>query len=226
VLCRLLPQFARTVVIRRHLLDSSSRGHAALVALDRLAIGVVLLGADGDVQHLNRAADAVVAENDGLWVARGRLRAASAAESRALLQRVHGAIATANGNGVGAGGAIRLSRPSQKRALVAVVTPLRRPSSAAHGGPVAAVFVTDPERRRRPCTTLLREVYGLTPAEARVAACLADGRSLREMADSFEVTLETVRSQLKRVFDKTGTRRQAGLVSVLADALLQLTETP
>lgn len=57
--------------------------------------------------------------------------------------------------------------------------------------------------------------YGLTPAEARVAAELCAGRSLEAAAQKLGVTYETARSYLKNVFGKTQTRRQGELIARL-----------
>lgn len=57
--------------------------------------------------------------------------------------------------------------------------------------------------------------FQLTPAEARVAAHLAAGRSLREVAESTGVRPSTLRSHLQAVFDKTGVRRQSALVGLV-----------
>jgi DNA-binding CsgD family transcriptional regulator len=58
--------------------------------------------------------------------------------------------------------------------------------------------------------------FGLTPAEQRLAVQLASGLSLRQSADRLGITYQTARSQLKAVFSKTGTSRQAELVALLA----------
>lgn len=224
LLRRLLPHVARAVAIRRHLLDSASARQAAVDALDRLTVGVVFVGAGGQVTHLNRSAETLVAESDGLTVRRGVLCAALSAETRALQQRVREAIATGEGRGTAAGGALRLTRPSLRRPLSAVVTPLRQQSAIGPRGSVAAVFVSDPERERTPPHQLLRDLYGLTSAEARVAGCLASGLTLKETAQRLDVTFETVRSQLKSVFQKTDTRRQAELVAMIARLSFQPTE--
>ena len=57
--------------------------------------------------------------------------------------------------------------------------------------------------------------YGLTAAEARVAAHLADGGSIDTYATEAGVTRGTVRVQLKSVFAKTGVNRQASLVKLV-----------
>lgn len=71
------------------------------------------------------------------------------------------------------------------------------------------------DRRRIPSTSQLMDVFGLAPAEARLARALASGDSLGEYADANSLTMNTVRTQLRAVFRKTGTERQAQVVQVL-----------
>ncbi|PZU85460.1 MAG: hypothetical protein DI528_11870 [Shinella sp.] len=58
--------------------------------------------------------------------------------------------------------------------------------------------------------------FGLTPAEARLAALLAIGESLETAAETLGITRETSRSRVKSIFQKTDTHRQAALVALLA----------
>jgi DNA-binding CsgD family transcriptional regulator len=76
------------------------------------------------------------------------------------------------------------------------------------------VFVSDPETQITQAE-VLRTLYGLTPAEAAVASLLAEGKSVKEIADHTTVRENTVRMHLKKVFDKTGTKRQAELVKIV-----------
>lgn len=61
----------------------------------------------------------------------------------------------------------------------------------------------------------LQERHGLTRAEARVALRLAEGLSVPAIARDLNVTVETIRTHLKRTYGKTGARRQAELVRVV-----------
>lgn len=58
--------------------------------------------------------------------------------------------------------------------------------------------------------------FGLTPAEARLAALLAAGSSLEDAGDALAITRETARSRIKSIFQKTDTHRQGQLVALLA----------
>jgi DNA-binding CsgD family transcriptional regulator len=62
------------------------------------------------------------------------------------------------------------------------------------------------------------KVFAFTPAEARLAAALASGMSLREAAADLGLKYGTVRSYLERIFRKTETRQQSQLVALLRSA--------
>jgi DNA-binding CsgD family transcriptional regulator len=62
-----------------------------------------------------------------------------------------------------------------------------------------------------------REVYGLSP-QTRLARLVVDGLDLAAASDRLGVSVNTVRTQLQRTFDKTGVRSQAALVRVLLSA--------
>lgn len=63
---------------------------------------------------------------------------------------------------------------------------------------------------------MLRQAFGLTLSEARIALRLANGKSLEEAAQEMGIALETARSHLKSVFRKTATHRQGELVALVA----------
>jgi len=61
----------------------------------------------------------------------------------------------------------------------------------------------------------LQSGRGLTPCEARVAIRFAQGGSVAGVAHDLGVAVETIRTHLKRVYQKLGTTRQAELVHLL-----------
>lgn len=80
--------------------------------------------------------------------------------------------------------------------------------------PAAIVFIRDPERPT-PMSLALQGLFGLTPAEAAIAALLADGRSVKDIAAQQRLSLHTARVHLKSIFLKTGVVRQAQLVAMI-----------
>jgi DNA-binding CsgD family transcriptional regulator len=84
-----------------------------------------------------------------------------------------------------------------------------------YGQLAALVFVSDPEAATPSRSEILRRLYGLTPAEARIADLLASGSEVGEVAARSGITLETARFHVKRVLNKTGARRQTELVRLM-----------
>lgn len=64
-------------------------------------------------------------------------------------------------------------------------------------------------------TPFLIEAHGLTPSEAEVVAHLIKGQSLEEISKNRDLSIHTIRTHIKNVYAKTGTRRQGELVSLV-----------
>jgi DNA-binding CsgD family transcriptional regulator len=80
------------------------------------------------------------------------------------------------------------------------------------------LLIADPDARRRLDLDLLPALYGLTPAETRLARALLAGDGLRQAAAAAGMSYETGRWYLKILLQKTHTGRQAELVArLLAD---------
>lgn len=81
----------------------------------------------------------------------------------------------------------------------------------------AAIFIfTRLKCWPQPSAQLLTKLFGLTPAESRLAAELSDGSTLIQAARALNISWETARTQLKAVFAKTNTHRQSELVALLS----------
>jgi DNA-binding CsgD family transcriptional regulator len=96
--------------------------------------------------------------------------------------------------------------------------PLRRRNELGVRATDAArvlALVHHPTRVIRIDRLLIAEQHGLTATEAELAAQLAEGRTLTELANARGTSEQTARTHLKRILDKTETRRQADLVRLL-----------
>lgn len=88
------------------------------------------------------------------------------------------------------------------------------PDSLPHG--CTLLVLIDPDLQPRPDELKLQLIWDLTPAEARLAAEMAMGETLPNLARKLGVTHSTVRSHLASIFRKTCTSRQATLTSLLS----------
>jgi DNA-binding CsgD family transcriptional regulator len=170
--------------------------------LDWLDLGVIIADSAARPVRLNRRAEAIVARRDGLFATSFGIIAAHPEETARLRQAI---VTAASG-----GARLRLSRPSGSPPLLVTVIPVR-----GGAAPLVALFVMDPGTAATPSPALLQELFGLTAAEAVFAAEISRGEGLQAVADRLAIAPTTARTHLTRIFEKTGTRRQAELVRLL-----------
>jgi DNA-binding CsgD family transcriptional regulator len=68
----------------------------------------------------------------------------------------------------------------------------------------------------------LRQAFGLTPTEGRVTHHLVDGRTADETAEDLGVSLDTVRTHIKRTYAKLGVCSREGFFHKLAPFVVAL----
>jgi DNA-binding CsgD family transcriptional regulator len=220
---RLAPHLRRAVAVHTRLAEAEGERRALVEALERLPRAAFLVDGAAVVRHANAAGAALLAARDGGLRADpgegGALRAARAEETALLRRAVAAAVPGRGAASPPVGGHVCLSRPPPRPPLVATATPLSAAGMAAAGLPPAAMallLVADPEARTTaPPPALLREAFGLTKAEAEIAARAAGGEGVPALAGSLDISPGTARLHLHRVFEKTGVRRQAELAAVL-----------
>lgn len=211
----LLPHLQRAMRIHRRMavLEANQRG--SLDALDLMSVGIVLLSRRGRILYSNRLALQILAQSDGLLADRHGLVAASSSSG----QKLRRAIATACDSQLEMSPSedvLAVERPSGKRPFTIFVTPVsRRLFEREASGVVAAVFVADPEMIDSTPVELLMRWYGLSEKEAVVARHLMHGETLAQAAQSLEITHNTARTHLQRIFNKTATHHQGELIRLL-----------
>jgi len=114
-----------------------------------------------------------------------------------------------------AGRSIPVAGSEANAPFIAHVLPLRLSGLDLFAGAVSIVFLTPITEQRSPGPELLQALFDLTPAEARIASLVIDGKSVDSISKIQSVSLNTVRTQLKSVFMKTGVDRQVDLVRLL-----------
>jgi DNA-binding CsgD family transcriptional regulator len=180
--------------------------------LDRYPHPFFLTDAEGRILYANAAAREMIASRDGLAVEDGRIVLSSSQQQK--LREAIGEIARGDGLPVRH---IEARRPSPKAAYRVLVMNVPNFGALPLGTsqPAAAVLVMDSESELEPDPAILRELFSLTPAEARVTGRLVLGRSVEEIAHETGVSIETVRSQVRSILSKTNTGRQGELISLV-----------
>jgi DNA-binding CsgD family transcriptional regulator len=184
---------------------------------------MIAVDAQATVLFANPTAERLLRAGLGLTCRQGCLGATDPTKEDELRRLIRQAGLAALGRSSEAGGVLALPRP-EGRPLSLLVCPLR-PHALTLGTsvPAALLIFGDPDASSSTSTQALIEIYGLTPAEARLMAALVDGERLEDYADRQRISINTVRTQSKQVFAKTGQARQADLIrEVLANPALRV----
>jgi DNA-binding CsgD family transcriptional regulator/PAS domain-containing protein len=184
-------------------------------ALDHISQPAIVVGSNGRVMVMNRAAEALFCPPHALSIdASGRLALHSASDTCSL----HRAIERAAGppeREAGRNLEIVIDGSREGGRLAISILPLTR---GRNGGAEArhdsAMLLFKDFAAERVSLEALQQAFGLTPAETRLTALLANGSSLRTAAATLGVSYWTVMTQVKSCYQKTGTHRQAELVSL------------
>jgi DNA-binding CsgD family transcriptional regulator len=217
----LLPHLQRAMQLGQRLADARRGEAASLAALDRLDSGVLTINANATILHANAEATRILRDAKEIFIIAGRLAAFQPALHDRLSAMLNSALETAHGRPAGAPAALLIPRPV-RLPLTLAVAPLMPASQTlfATSQPRALVFLRDPERTLD--AQHLRALFGMTATEAAIAAELAAGRALEEIAQRHGIGLGTVRWHLKRILLKTGTSRQGQAVALLARSVAAL----
>lgn len=210
---RLVTPHLRRAVTISNLFDlravESATFHAVLEGMRHAAI---LVDESTNVIHINRAADALLAESAEIEVRRGQLTLKNQLAQRALVSALRLAgerEALLAQRGIGIPVTSDSASPLVLHVMPLQKTEIRRSLSQRA---VAAIFIVPAAQTANPPLAAISLLYDLTPAETQVFAAIAGGKTLAETAYALGVGRGTAKTHLLRVFQKTGTKRQADLV--------------
>jgi len=216
----LVPHLARAVQTQRRFGFLQGLSESSFAVLDTVPAAVIVLNAASRVLHSNANGEAELRRGDpfrlgpsGAIRIRGRLPAQTS-----LRRIIAAALEPIRGVHEGVPGIMQIARRSGELLSVqAVPLPRRdRSLSAIMIGPqpAACALVIQGSASDLPSIgpQLLRHAYGLTAAEVQIASAIAEGQTVKEYAEHRRISRNTAASQLKRVFGKTGLKRQSELV--------------
>ncbi|HEV2123063.1 MAG TPA: helix-turn-helix transcriptional regulator [Chloroflexota bacterium] len=190
-----------------------AQGNGLLSAFDTAGFGCILLDNLGRAVRHNSQAEAYL--GSALYAWRNCLLTFDAQVNEALERLIRHVLGTATEQEAEPVRMVLLPRPA-KRPLVLRAIPIQGTADESGAEVCAALLIIDVEECAQPDSALLVGLFHLTPAEIRIARRLACGDGPGEIAANLGIGVGTVRNMIKSLFHKTGTSRQAELVSLLA----------
>ncbi|KVQ59223.1 helix-turn-helix transcriptional regulator [Burkholderia territorii] len=176
--------------------------------MEELGLSIFTLDRHSRVVYVNAAAEALLRATTCLKLEHGHLSATSAPQNDALKAAVTRVARTRKSENLALAGTVSAAHE--------VFLGIASLSGQIRGGALgdAAILITARRRSAAPLVVAqqLRQAFGLTSAEAAVAEALIGGKTPEECAAIAGVSLSTVRTQLRAIYEKTHSRNQAEAV--------------
>jgi len=168
-------------------------------------MGMLFVGADGEVVEMNHAAEHILSIGDGLKLRDGNICAHRSFETARLIDL----IANATNSTAPAEGCTLVARESGRPAYVVKIVPVGA-QLVGYDLPTAVIFISAPGGAQT-TEQELQQLYGLSRSESRLATALWQGKRMPQLPAEFGVRITTLRTQLSSILKKCGVERQSDL---------------
>ncbi len=226
---QLAPHVLRSAGLRARMQQLAAHAAVGLSALEHVPQGMAVVDAQGRVLHMNHTAEALMATGGPCRVLQGCLQFGAAAEQARFVLLATAACAQGSAPRKAhvqqpAAGAFRVA--GAEPALTVSVIPLKASHPLAMFRQMHLALVvfagTGVVGTANVDAPVLRELWGLTPTEARLALALTAGESLKAFADVEGCSWHTARTHLRNTMRKSGCNRQIDLVQMVQSLLPSL----
>lgn len=219
VLGQIKQHLIKAMEIHLHLRTTYAESGLAKYLINQLRYPVLLVDDTRGIWLRNQAANAMLQETECIIERDGLLGCIDAADDKSLMLAIRQLNLHDNTNQDTQSDKVflRLQKRHQNSFVGAYLMAVRpqKVMGAFGATPLALVLLHDPALNSNLDPFIVAETFDLTPAEARVAVQMVNGLTADEIAQKSGVSVNTVKSQIKSLFQKTGTTRQAELVSVI-----------
>lgn len=206
----LLGHFSKALNVARQLVELQEKHEATLSLLDQLPIALIVVDSEGGIIESNRRAHQLFSESEVLQIQHGRLQAKNKSDDSTLRQRI---THLANSSVVSRASETLTLKGAGNDNLMLILSPAQSGSfSDSHH---VSIFISSSRNQHIVLPDTVMRHFELSNMEFAIANLLVNGCSIKEIAERNGTQENTVRTQVKAIFSKTHTCRQAELISLL-----------
>lgn len=216
----LAPHIQQTILLHDQFQALLASNKIIQQTTDKLTIGMMLINQYGKISWHNNSAMTIIEEAEYLDFTDNELRFHHKADRDIFFQLLQQTLSQTECD------SYPLSRIGEYEScpIQLLLTPIA-PSQSIHlmqsKQPLTfALFLSNSQNEMALTDPNIGRLFGLTPAEVKLASALANGFSLSEYASEKGIAVGTARIQLKSIFSKMGVTRQPELVKALWSSIL------
>lgn len=215
----LLPHAAKSIELWRIFSILKSQYNAVLAALDHVKVGLCIVEPGGSIIVTNDEADRILTLGNSIKLGRDKqIQCRSLDIENSINEAIKRSCATSDGKGSMAE-SYQLVENSEEQKISVEIAPLRDSGAEiATNFNGALITLIDISSELAIDTTKIANAYGLTPSEREVCGMVIRGTAVIDIADSRNVSPDTVKSQIKSIYSKTRSKSRVGLARLAIKA--------
>lgn len=190
-------------------------------AMNQFMLGTLILDRNGKIVASNRVAREKIEQHDELNMHSGAL----VITNKKTHQQLYTALAdieqgSNNKPPMPRTLTVKLNSAS---ALGLMIRPVRPEDTLAHPAHAhAVVFISDSQETQEISSETLAELFGFTGSESKVAAYLANGHTLTEAAEALSISVNTAKSHIRNIYEKTGVNKQTKFIQLVSNSVARV----
>ena len=219
----LTPYLTRALSIYSKMKRSESEAEIYAELVEQLTVGIIILDRDARVIKVNRLGKNLLDEMDNVALVNDKLHFLQAVDQNLYITSFEKAVQQYERKSSSPGvELLRIKQTAGRDIGLLIKSAVSSQWYEGRGCPAVVVYVCDPAAEKNTREAFVSKLFGLTISEASLAIVLADGMTLAEGAKKLNITENTARTVSKRIFSKTGARRQAELVRLILSSVALL----
>jgi DNA-binding CsgD family transcriptional regulator len=213
LLQEMAPHFAQACRLRAKMLTTNCESEIFQQILNALPYAVFIVGSKKGIFLMNNAAKDIVNRCDGISIQKNKLVLSSCNDEfhKLVRQMIQSSLA----NDLNISNQMLVQRKSSQSTYFLVIWPLPSTSGLAEmlREGITIVAVADPEHEMPDnFEQNFRQLYSVNPVQAKLAALITSGKSIKEAAVILRLSEQSARKQVKILLHKTNSRRQSDLI--------------
>ncbi|CAH0991192.1 hypothetical protein SIN8267_01294 [Sinobacterium norvegicum] len=210
----------RALTIYSSLKNAEARANINAEVVEQLSVGIITLDRNGHIVDTNDIAKSLLTKADGIEINQAKLRLLDSEQQQVFRRALDSVITEQDSSPLSP--SVEVMRIPQRCGMdlgLLIRYAATTPWYQGRGCPSVVIYLCDPAVQRDTREAFVAKLFGLTLAEASLAILLSDGMTISEAAISLALTENSARTVSKRIFAKTGTRRQAELVKLILNSV-------
>lgn len=219
----MIPHLKRALRIHGRLESMSSEKELYAQVVSQLSVATFFLNDKQQLIDSNPMAKRLLTANRGISLNGGKLVLQRPVDNQKLRGAIDAALTARSRKDAVFAHAMPVYDHSGQCQLGLTIRPLAVQRHREHADEaVIAVFVSDAAATVEAPHSSLTQLFGLTPAESRLATALANGLNLDEASAKLHISRNTARAHLRSIFSKTGVTQQTQLVGLILKSVAPL----